>query len=301
MKAKILVAIVLAAALAGCGTEQEEGKLRVFATIPPLEYLVDRVGGAHVETGVLVAPGQSPHTFEPTPRQVADLSASELYFSIGLPFEEAVLDRVKSLSPNLRLVDMRRGITLRAMTAEEAGEEAHDAHDHAGEPDPHYWLNPRNARVMAAAIAQALEKADPDNAAEYTANAAALDADLAALDARLKAALAPIEGREILVFHPAFGYFADAYGLKQVAVEVSGREPSARQLAAIVERARRTGARVIFVQPQFSAKGAEAVAGSIDGVVVPMDDLAYDYVKNMDDMGRKIGEAVKDSLRDPAA
>ena len=301
MRALVMPAIAaaVAAALCGCGGEKQTGKLRVFVTIPPLEYFVDRIGGAHVETGVLVAPGQSPHTFEPTPRQIAELSDSKLYFSIGMPFEEALLDRVKSIAPDIRLVDMRRGITLRTMTGDEVGADAQGgrgkgeaAGEHAGEPDPHYWLSPGNARIMAATVAHGLETADPASAADYRANLAALDADLAAVDARLKAALAPLAGQEIIVFHPAFGYFAQAYGLRQAAVEVEGREPSAKQMAQLVEQAEKSGAKVIFVQPQFSARSAGAVAKAIGGAVVPMDDLAYDYIANLELMARKVEAAL---------
>jgi len=146
---------------------------------------------------------------------------------------------------------------------------------------------------MAATIARALQAADPTHAADYQANLRALQDDLAALDAKLAQALAPLKGRQLFVYHPAFGYFADAYGLKQVPVEVEGKEPTARQLAGLVDRARAAGARVIFVQPQFAPKSAEAVAKAIGGAVVPLDDLAKNYIANLSDMADKVRTALE--------
>ncbi len=286
-------------------------KLKVFVSILPEAYFVERVGGRHVEVSTLVGPGQSPHTFEPTPREIARLADARLFFRIGWPFEARLLEKAAAVNPALKVIDLREGIALRWMTADEENAE-HSAsfsrdsqrsasHAPAGpervqtedEADPHSWLNPRNASIMAATIARALEAADPAHAADYQANLRTFQADLAALDARLAATLAPLKGRQLFVYHPAFGYFADAYGLKQVPVEVEGKEPTARQLAALVDRARAAGARVIFVQPQFSPRNAEAVAKAIGGAVVPFDDLAKDYIANLSDMADKVRTALE--------
>jgi zinc transport system substrate-binding protein len=271
-------------------------KLKVFVSILPESYFVERIGGTHVDCQTLVGPGQSPHIFEPTPREIARLADARLFFRIGWPFEVRLLEKAAAVNPTLKIIDLRNGITLRWMTAAEAhhDEQAAEKHEHAaGDADPHSWLNPRNAAIMAATIARALEAADPAHAADYQANLRTLQADLAALDAKLAATLAPLKGRQLFVYHPAFGYFADAYGLKQVPVEVEGKEPTARQLAALVDRARAAGARVIFVQPQFSARNAEAVAKAIGGAVVPFDDLAKDYIANLSDMADKVRTALE--------
>jgi zinc transport system substrate-binding protein len=162
----------------------------------------------------------------------------------------------------------------------------------SGEPDPHFWLDPRYAEIMAATIEKALAAADPAHAEAFRRNLAALREDLGALDARLREALAPLAGRDFFVYHPAFGYFADAYGLRQVPVEIEGKEPAARQLGRLIDRAKAEGVRVIFVQPQFSAKSAEAVAAAIGGTAVPMDDLAKDYIANLADMAEKVRGAL---------
>ena len=275
-----------------------QAKLKVAVSILPQAYFVERVGGEHVKIEVLVGPGQSPHTYEPSPKQIAGLADARVYFRTGVDFENALLPRIEQMFKNLKVVDTRTGVPLRKFTAAEdhAEDDEHDeraGHDHghheaAGAPDPHVWLSPPLVKIQAQAICDALVELDPPHAEQYRNNLAAFHADLDRLHARIAEVLAPLKGREVFVFHPAFGYFTDAYGLKQVPVEIEGKEPTARQLANLIDRAKAARVKVIFVQPQFSAKSANAVAEAIGGVVVPMDDLPRDYLKCMEEMAEKI-------------
>jgi len=302
LKGGIILSVATAAVLAGCRAAPSSpapaaGKVQVFVSILPQVYFVERIGGAYVAATALVGPGQSPHTFEPTPNQMAKLSQARLLLTIGWPFEKQLVDKVKGVNPDLRIVDTRQGIALRRMTPAEAeadADEPHPAAGHgpAGEPDPHFWLSPRLAKTMAGTIARALAETDPPHAAEFQKNLEDLQKDLDRLDATLAKALAPLKGKDFFVYHPAFGYFADAYGLRQVPVEIEGKEPTARQLASIIARAKAEGVRVIFVQPQFSAKSAEALARTIGGAALPMDDLARDYIANLNDMAEKVRKAI---------
>jgi zinc transport system substrate-binding protein len=287
--------------------------VQAFAGILPVAGFVERIGGARVQVRVLVGSGQSPHTFEPAPHAMADLADAAVYFSADLPFEERLLAKITAVNPALKIVHTRAGVPLRRMTAAEAEadeehaagaahEPEHEPHDHAaGEPDPHFWLAPRNAKVLAAHVAEGLAAADPAHAAEYRDRLRAVQDDLDRLDADLREALAPLKGQAFFVFHPAFGYFGDAYGLRQVAVEIEGKEPGARRLGDLIQEARRLGVRVVFVQPQFSRKSAEAVARAIGGAVVEMDPLARDYAANLRDMAEKIRKALQapDAAREP--
>jgi zinc transport system substrate-binding protein len=266
----------------------------VYASIPPVKYFAERIGGSHVRVDVLLKPGQSMHTYEPTARQMVELSSARLFLRIGVPFEKQVADKVGQALKNLELVDVNEGITL--LTASEPCE--HDAdhghhHDHReSELDMHTWTSPRLAKIQAGNICRALVRVDPDRRADYEANLAALKADLDHLDVEIAAALRPLKGRTFFVFHPAFGYFAEAYGLKQVAIESGGKEPSAKQLDELIDRARDSGVKLIFVQPQFPRRGAEAVAQAIGGAVVPLDHLAEDYVGNL----RHVAEMIRAAL-----
>jgi zinc transport system substrate-binding protein len=144
---------------------------------------------------------------------------------------------------------------------------------------------------MAVAIRDALTRLDPDGAAVYAANQAAFDAELAALDRELAALLAPLGRRSFLVYHPAWGYFADAYGLEQVPIEHEGKAPGARRLASLIEQARAADTRVIFVQPQFDKRAAERVATAIGGRVETVNPLAEDYADNLRRVARLIADA----------
>ena len=295
----VSAACCLAAFACGCASPAQPAgdRVAVVVSILPMASFAERVGGEHVEVETLVPPGESPATYEPTPRQMARLAAARLYFCAGLPFEEAVTRKVEASFPDVEVVDTRQGIDLAPMAAEADGHAGHERgdepHHHApGELDPHVWLDPTLAAQQAKTMAEALGRIDPGQRADYGRNLEALRADLEAVDAEVRRALAPVKGRKLFVFHPAYGYFARRYGLEQVAVEIEGKEPGARQLARLIEEARAAGARVIFVQPQFSTATARSVARAIGGAVVPLDPLARDYVANL----RRMASAVRDGL-----
>jgi zinc transport system substrate-binding protein len=297
-------------------------QIRAVVGIPPIAFFVERIGGPQVAVDVLVAPGQSPHAYEPTPRQAAALAEADVYFACGMPFESRLLDRIRGSFTRLRIVDTCEGITLRTLSDAEhehqgergadggqsrdgdglhtsGGSESYDGagsyhHEHtAGEPDPHVWLNPQFAIIIARNVAAGLGAASPAQVGGFEHNAAALIAELSELDGKIAGQLAPLRGRTIYVYHPAYGYFADRYGLRQRAVEAEGKEPGARELASLIERARAEGVRVIFVQPQFPTLGARHVADAIGGAVVPLDDLSRDYVSNLKRIADELERALQ--------
>ena len=292
--------------LAGCRTTSQpdqpttqpaamadvEGKITVFVSVLPQAYFVERVAGERVAIEVLVGPGQSPTTYEPSARQMKALAKARAFFRVGVPFEDSLMPKIAGAFEDLEIVDTRQGITLRQMEGHACTHESHDGHthehEHAAGDDPHIWLSPKLAKVQAQTICDALCRLDPAYAETYRQNLATFHADLDALDARIAAALAPVKGRELFVFHPAYGYFADAYGLKQVAVEIEGKEPDAKGLVELIQRAKAAGAKVIFVQPQFSVSTAKTIAQQIGGVVTPLDPLARDYIKNLDAKAEEI-------------
>ncbi len=263
--------------------DTEIGALEIFCGIPPVAYLVKRISGRHVRAEVLVKPGQDPHIFEPTPRQVVRLSKARLFFKIGMPFEDRLTERIAASGSSARIVDTAAGITRRAGV---------DPDEETG-ADPHVWLAPRLLKQMAANITAALSTADPPHADDFHANQVALNGDLDALDRRLAASLVPYRGQAFYVFHPAFGYFADAYGLRQESVEIEGKPPTPRQLVALVQKARADHVKILFLQPRFSQPAAESIAQSLGGAVMPMDDLAYDVIANLNEIADTVGNALR--------
>lgn len=252
--------------------------VRIFVSILPQAYFVERIGTDKVDVNVLVGPGQSPATYEPTPKQMANLGVSSVYFRIGTPFETGFIEKIWRNFKQLEIVDTREGVPLLYFRH----------HGEAEEPDPHIWLDPKRVKIQAATICRALCAIDPADSEHYSNNLRAFQEDLDRIDAEITTVLEPYRGQKIYVFHPAFGYFCDSYGLVQEAVEIEGKEPTPRQLSELISRARQEGVRIIFVQPQFSRKGAETIAREIGGAVVPLDPLSRDYLQNLKEMAALI-------------
>ncbi|MFH1019948.1 MAG: zinc ABC transporter substrate-binding protein [Pseudomonadota bacterium] len=270
----------------------EAAKTRIFVTVPPQAYLAERIGGEAVEVHTLVGRGQDPHTFEPTPRQATALAGASLFFTVDIPFERQLAAKVAASNRKLRIVDSTRGIVRLPLT--EAHHETHAKEDHAdNEADPHLWLATANLRIMADNMAAALSGAMPEHKELLHKNLASLQREISALDKRLATTLAQHRGKTCYVFHPAFGYFAQAYGLKQKAVEISGKSPTPRQLTTLIRQAREDRVRTIFVQPQFDGKSAETVAQAINGAVVPIDPMDKEVLRNLATISGAIQQSLK--------
>ncbi|WP_457573116.1 metal ABC transporter solute-binding protein, Zn/Mn family [Desulfolithobacter sp.] len=266
-------------------------RINVFVSILPQEYFVERVGGERVEVQTLVQPGQSPVTYAPTPRQMAALSQADVYFRIGVPFENSLVPKLQRSIPHLAIVDLRQGLDLLPGDHDHEGQKGED--EHCEKMDPHTWLDPRLVKKQATLIRDTLIRLDPEGKGLYQGNYAAFIKDLEDLDHRLREVLAPLKGQTIYVFHPAYGYFCRAYGLRQRAVAPEGKGPGPRHLASLITSARKDKVHVIFVQPQFSSSSAQVIARAIDGVVIPLDPLARDYLSNMERIADRISKALR--------
>lgn len=266
--------------------------LPVAVSILPQKYFVEQIGGSHVQVQVMVRPGFEPATYEPTPRQIAELTRTRLYFAIGVPVEKTWLPRFKSSNPTMTVVDTTEGIERRMMNGGDMHDHGHDhGHEETGaRPDPHIWLSPTLVRIQAQNIRDALVKADPAHAADYRRGYARLALTINRVDDVILQSLtqADLRHNRFMVFHPAFGYFAAAYGLKQTPVEVEGKEPSPRQLADLIALAKREQIHVVFVEPQFSQKSAQTIADAIDGRTVTIDPLDENWPAGMQAIAKAI-------------
>lgn len=295
-------------------------KLPVFVSIVPQKYIVQQIGEELVDVQAMVQPGASPATYEPKPKQMADLLKTKVYFAIGVPFENAWLKKIAAASPKMKVVRTDHGIEKLAMAAHHhhgdetvdhggehhqesdhdsekgghLGEPGHgkDRHEHAG-LDPHIWLSPPLVKIQARAVLAALGEADPGHRSVYEANFREFASRIDQLDAALKKTFAGKQGLQFMVFHPAWGYFAHAYGLKQIPIEIEGKDPKPAQLKALVQHARKNGIRVVFVQPQFSTKSAGLVAREIGGQVAFADPMAEDWMANLREVADKFQAALK--------
>jgi zinc transport system substrate-binding protein len=261
-----LIGIVLISLVSGCIAEEslDDARIGVVVTIPPQEAFVKAVGGDHVAITVMVPPGASPHTYEPTPGQLRDLDKADIYFKVGsgVDFELDWMDKITAMNPEMLVVDSSEGTT-------KIGD------------DPHIWNSPINARRMVENVCAGLIQVDPLNAENYTASKDEYLRELDELDGYIHARLDGFTNRAFMIYHPAFGYFADEYNLTQIAIAHEGKEPTPKVIQDCIDNAREYNLSYIYVSPQFATKDAEAIAHEIGGETVFIDPLAKNYIANM--------------------
>ena len=289
--------------------------IKVFVSIAPQKYFVHHIGKELVDVQVMVQPGSSPTTYEPKPKQMADLSKTEIYFATGVPFEKAWLKKIAATNPELKVVHTDREIqkipmavyhrhkdgelynkgehSIKAGRHQKDGNKDQENHSDHGLLDPHVWLSPPLVQLQAGIILKTLQEVDPFNRILYETNYNQFVFEIEELDNRLKKTFASKQGLAFMVFHPAWGYFAHAYGLKQVSIEMEGKAPKPAQLKALIEYARERGIRIIIVQPQISSKNAELLAREIGGHVVLADPLSEDWLSNLREVADKINAALR--------
>ena len=240
-------------------------RVKVVASIPPLADFARQVGGDKVDVALLLPPGASPHTFEPSPRVMQEIASARIFIKIGAGLEFWADKLIAAANRNILLVDCSEGVDLIRDAA----------HDHGGlhGADPHYWLDPVICLKVVTRIENALIAADPGNAALYRKNAAAYRERLVALDREIAASIKTFRTMEYITFHSAWNYFSRRYGLKVAGVieESPGKEPSPRHIGAILRALKKMKTKVVFAEPQFSPKIAEAIAREGGGRVLFLD------------------------------
>jgi len=273
--------------------------LKVTVSIPPQAYVVEQIAGKLATVSVLLPDGKSPHDYAPLPSQVTALADSRIFFTVGLPFEKTIADKIRGQTAGA-IVDMSAGIKRRNVDEHDhdhdhAKHDKHDAdHDCCNSEfgDPHIWTSPVNLKLMAANVCTALAAAEPQHAALFRANYEKFSAAMDTLDRRIAAELAPYKGHVLYVYHPAFGYFTDRYQLKQEAIEDQGKDPSPKQIMELIAAARKDGVHVIIVQKQFNTRSAEKIASAINGKVLPVDNLDRDAVRMIENIAAAVKQGV---------
>ncbi|MCK5490504.1 MAG: zinc ABC transporter substrate-binding protein [Candidatus Pacebacteria bacterium] len=268
----LVVIIFIIANSKNVAIDHENEKINIMVSILPQIDFVKNIGKDKVSVKAMIPSGFSPAAYEPSPEQLKELSRADLYIRIGhIPFEKTQMKKLKDLNSEMKVTDSSTGIEIY-------------------ENDPHIWLSPRLVKVQVENIYLVLVEIDPENKDFYAQNKNEYLAKLDDLDLELKNTFSKIKGEKILVFHPAFGYLARDYGFEQITIEIDGKEPSAENLANIIDTAKKEDIKTIFVQKQFSMKSAESIAQQIDGSVVPLDPLAKDYVENLKRIGVEMGK-----------
>lgn len=274
---KIYIALLIAIVCGGCTSRRPADGEPLYVSILPLRSLVQGIVGDDFDIEVLVPPGASPETFEPTPRQFVGLNKARMVFNVGLiDFETTLLAKVEDQA---KVVNLSRGIELIAGTCSHGSH----GHTHTHGIDPHVWTSPRALQKMAENAYEAIRKAYPDSV-KYETNYRLLQQELKALDERTAARIAASDVEYFIIYHPALTYYARDYGLRQIAIEADGKEPSAKQLTQIIRQAREDGVRRILYQSQFPASAVEVIARDIDAQYVEVDPLREDVIANIEEI-----------------
>ncbi|MDK2820817.1 MAG: zinc transport system substrate-binding protein [Clostridia bacterium] len=286
MLKRLILTLFIIVLCAGCGKssqptlnsnqlERKDDKIQVAVSILPQADFVKSIGKDKVRVVVMIPPGASPATYEPTPSQLKELSQADMYVKIGnLPFEKAWLNKIISANNKMKVVNSSEGIKI------------------IGD-NPHIWLSPTLVKKQIDNIYEGLVEVDPKNKDYYAVNKEKYIKDLDELDKEIREAVKNIKNKKFMVFHPAWGYFAKDYGLEEIAIEVEGKEPSPEDIIKFIELAKKNEIKAIFVSPQFNTESAEVIAKEINGKVVFADPLAQDYIKNMKAISKTLAQSLK--------
>ncbi len=254
-----------------CGRRNESGGKIISVSIAPFKYFVEEIAGDKFSVNVMVPAGSNPHIYEPYPDQINKLRQSVAYISNGyLGFEITWLDRFYEINRKMKKLSL--GDNMDPI----APQDHHDG-DHSEAADPHYWVSPQCAFRMAASVRDFLTELDPENSSLYNENFRILTGKISELDSMARK-LSSLQGRkEFMIYHPNLAYLSRDYGLKEIAVENEGKEPSPSRLRELIDIARNDSLKVIMVQREYDARNARAIAEESGSRVVVIDPLSEDW------------------------
>lgn len=266
--------------LSSCNTAVDTGDRAIISvSIIPQKYFVEKLAGRLAEINVMIPPGASPATYEPTVSQLQKLGHSVVYMRIGyVGFEQSWMDKIKAVNPELKIVDLSEGISL--IEEENLPEESHQGHVHQG-PDPHIWMSTHNARIIARNIHNELMLLFPSEKKYLQERFEYFSASLDSIHHEISRTLEGIENRKFMIYHPALTYYARDYGLEQYSLEIEGKTPSPAHLKEMTDIARAQHINKILIQSQFDRKNAEILARETGAEIIQFDPLALQWGDQM--------------------
>lgn len=267
--------------LSGCGKEitDETEKIIIAVSVVPQKTYVEAVCGDLAQVITMIPPGNSPENYEPTPVEMEQFGKAALYFSIGVPAEKANILQNTGDTKVIALADKVAAVYP-------------DRKFESGERDPHIWLSPKRVKVMVESIANEMSKIDPLHTDTYEKNSQAFIQKLDELDGQIRSALSGVQSKKFIVYHPAFGYIADDYGLTMYALEEEGKEATPRNLQKMIDLAKKENIKVIFYQEEIDSSQSEAFAEEIGGKTVQLAPLSPNYIENLKKMAATMAEAM---------
>mgnify|MGYP001160674438 CR=1 FL=1 len=291
-----LILVALSFFLSSCTSKQPDlnktGVIKVTVSILPQKFIVEKIGGERVKVNVMVPPAASPETYEPSHQKMMELKDSAIYFLIGMAFEKDAFLKIKDEYKNVVFSPMYKGISLRDPEQGLDHKHGSDSLYAEVEKDPHIWLDPLNLIIMAENTVAELIKLDGENRQFYVANLISLKRELQLLHDEILDLFKESSGKGFIIYHPAWGYFADRFGLKQIPVEVEGKEPTAVKMAELTDHMNKNKAKYIFLQPQSSAETVKSFSSQTGVQIRFIDPLKENIIENIKDSAVLIKEGL---------
>ena len=284
---KKIFLLLIVFSLISCGSDEknEDSKPTVSVSILPQKYFVEQIAGDLFSINVMIPPGASPATYEPTPAQLTALTKTDLYMKMGYTgFEMSWMEKLISINKTMKVVNLSDDIDLIM--------EKHQHHDgdHVGSVDPHVWLSPKNAKVISKNILQALSDTYPKDETVFMKNYQSLLIKLDSLDTFIEAEMSSLTKRSFITYHPSLSYFSRDYNLNQYPMELEGKTPSSAYLKQLVDTGKSENIQVIFLQMQFDQHNAEVIAKEIGAEIVQINPLDPEWYKQMKFITKKLTE-----------
>jgi zinc transport system substrate-binding protein len=262
--------------LVSCNQSGSDGGRKIITvSIPPFKYFIKEIGGEDFDVNIMVPAGANPHIYEPVPEQIANLRKSVAYISDGyLGFEMTWLDRFYETNRGMKKLSLGQNIDLIKPIG-------YSDTEHVEGADPHYWVSPKCALIMAMAVKKLLIELSPQNSGKYELNYSNLVKSINVIDEKAIELFSGYQNRSFMIFHPTLGYLARDYGLKEIAVENEGKEPNPSSLIALINLGKSENIRVIFVQREYDTKNARAIAAETGAVLETIDPLSEDWAASV--------------------
>ncbi len=280
----ILIIIPILLMLFSCSAAKTDGKITVAVGVVPEATFVEKVSGNLVDTVVLVPPGHSPANYQPSSREMQALSDADIYFTLRMPTEEAnILPKIKNFNKDLKIINLREIVSqvypLRIIDEHNHGEDGGDNDEQT--VDPHLWLSPKRSIIMILTIADELSLLDPANRLSYQENAADYIKQIELLDAEITVKIDALKKKSFMIYHGAYGYFAEDYGLNMISIEAAGKQATAIEIQRVIEQALEKDIKIIFYQEEFDDNQAQTIAEEIGGKVIKSSPLSENYLQSI--------------------
>lgn len=263
---QIVIYIFLILGFIGCSKPQKESNKKINVTVSIVTYadFVKNIGGEKVNVNTMIPQNSNPHDYEPIPSQIVDLAKSDVYFKIGkyFDFEDVLLNKVKDVKADLKVVDCANGITFI-------------------DKDPHVWLGIDEVKIILSNIYNGLKEISPVDSAYFRKNYETYLSKINIADKNLSESFEKLTIKHVLVFHPAWNYFFKKYNLIQIGIEQHGKEPNAQDLKNILNFAKEKKIKVIYVEPQFNKDAATSIAEQIGASISVINNIPSDYLANL--------------------